>query len=238
MIRALALFLTLAAPACAETWRIGTEADYAPYIFRDAQGDLTGLDHELGQIICARAAVDCVWTETTFASLFKELAAGRFDIIMAGIGETAARRAHADFSTPYFATGSNFGTFAALSPVASADMGLIGVQGGTTYADWLDSTGRIFRAFASNEEALAALQRREVDAVFLSSSYFQHAFETDWPQLRQIGFEEFPTAGTSVAVHKDKSDILARINAILADLQADGTIQSLHDKWFVEGEPV
>jgi polar amino acid transport system substrate-binding protein len=238
MIRTLAVLLALAAPASAETWRIGTEADYAPYIFRDARGKLTGMDHELGQIICARAAVQCVWMETPFGSLFADLGAGRFDIVMAGIGETPSRTVHADFSTPYFDNGSNWGMFVALSPGVSPDLVVIGVQEGTTYADWLASTGRAVQPYSSNEDALQALLRREIEAVFLSSSYYQHAFETDWPQLRLIGSEEFPTAGTSVAVRKDKTDILDRINAILNELQADGTIQSLQDKWFVEGEPV
>jgi polar amino acid transport system substrate-binding protein len=238
MLRALFLACLLAPPALAETWTIGTESDYPPYVFRDASGDLTGMDRELGQIICDRAAVDCLWIETDFETLFKELAQGRFDIVMAGIGETPARRLQADFSIPYFATGSNWGTFAALSPGVNPDAALIGVQGGTTYADWLSYTGRIFRPYPSNEAALSALLSREVEAVFLSSSYYQFAFETSWPQLRTVGSEEFPTAGTSVAVRKGQQAILDRINVILTDLQSDGTIEALQEKWFVSGEPV
>lgn len=238
MLRALFLACFLAPPALAETWTIGTESDYPPYVFRDAAGGLTGMDRELGQIICDRAAVDCLWVETEFDTLFKELAQGRFDIVMAGIGETPARRLQADFSIPYFATGSNWGTFAALSASVNPDAALIGVQGGTTYADWLSYTGRIFRSYPSNEAALSALLSREVEAVFLSSSYFQFAFETSWPQLRTVGSEEFPTAGTSVAVRKGQQSILDRINAILTELQADGTIEALQEKWFVSGEPV
>jgi len=239
MIRAaVAALLLIGAPAAAETWRIGTESDYAPYIFRDSQGELAGMDRELGQIICDRANVDCIWTETAFDSLFTDLAGGRFDIVMAGIGETPSRRPLADFSTPYFNTGMNNGAFAALSPGVSADGALIGVQAGTTYAEWLETTGRSFRAYPSNEDALTALQRREVEVVFLASSYFQFAFETGWPQLRVLGWEEFPTAGTSIAVRKGETAILDRINAILAQLQSEGVIDALAAKWFAEGEPV
>jgi polar amino acid transport system substrate-binding protein len=239
MIRAaVAVALLSGTPATAETWRIGTESDYAPYIFLDARGELTGMDRELGQIICDRAKVDCVWTETTFDNLFTDLAEGRFDLVMAGIGETPSRRPLADFSTPYFDTGMNNGAFAALTPGVSTDGALIGVQAGTTYADWLETTGRTFRAYPSNEDALAALQSREVEVVFLASSYFQFAFETDWPQLRALGWEEFPTAGTSVAVRKGETQILERVNAILAELRSEGTIDALAAKWFAEGEPV
>jgi polar amino acid transport system substrate-binding protein len=240
MIRAALALIALCVPAMAmaETWRIGTEADYAPYIFHDSNGKLTGMDRELGGIICNRAGVKCVWIETTFDTLFTELGAGRFDIVMAGIGETPDRLDLADFSTPYFETGANWGAFAALTPGVSPDSARIGVQGGTTYANWLAATGRQFQSYPSNEAALDALLRREVEAVFLSSSYYQFAFESDWPQLRLIASEEFPTAGTSVAVRKGATEILARINAILAELQADGTIDALQDKWFVEGEPV
>ncbi len=196
------------------------------------------MDRELGQIICDRAKVECVWTETTFDSLFTDLAEGRFDLVMAGIGETPSRRPLADFSTPYFDTGMNNGAFAALSPGVSPEGAVIGVQAGTTYADWLETTGRSFRPYPSNEDALAALQSREVEVVFLASSYFQFAFETAWPQLRVLGWEEFPTAGTSVAVRKGETEILDRINAILAELRSEGTIDALAAKWFAEGEPV
>ncbi len=235
---AVAVLLLIGAPASAETWRIGTEADYAPYIFRDARGELTGMDRELGQIICDRANVDCTWTEVEFDSLFSDLAKGRFDIVMAGIGETPSRRPLADFSIPYFDTGMNNGAFAALSPGMTVDGALIGVQAATTYADWLESTGRDFRAYPSNEDVLTALQRREVEVAFLASSYFQFAFETGWPQLRVLGWEEFPTAGTSIAVRKGETEILDRINAILAQLQSEGVIDALAAKWFAEGEPV
>ena len=238
MSAATLLALLLATPAMAETWRIGSEADYAPYIFRDADGALAGLDRDLGQIICARAGVDCLWIETGFDRLFADLAEGRFDIVMAGIGETPARRLQADFTVPYLASGPNLGIFAALIPGLSPEGALISVQGGTLFADWLAATDRPFRPYPSNEDALQGLRAGEVDVVFLTSSYFDHVASTGWPQLRLIASEEFPTAGTSVAVHKGRTDILDRIDAILTDLQQDGTLTALEAKWFATGEPV
>jgi len=238
MLRLLALLGLAALPATAETWTIGTEADYAPYIFHDESGELTGFDRELGEVICNRAAVDCLWVETDFDSLFKDLSRGRFDIVLAGIGETPDRRPLADFSTPYFASGPNAGVYVAMRPGISPDGALIGVQGGTTFAEWLAATGRAFRTYPTNEAALAALAKRDVDAVFVASAYYAHATETGWPQLRLIGSEEFPTAGTSVAVRKGAADILTRINAILDDLRADGTLAALEARWFRPGEPV
>ena len=239
MKAALALIAVLtAAPALAETWRIGTEADYAPYVFHDASGALTGLDKELGDLICARAGVDCIWTEVAFDALFTGLAAGQFDLVMAGVGSTPDRMKLADFSDPYRDTGQNTGVFAGLSIGIGIDSALIGVQSGTNFEAWLTATGRRFRGYASNEAAIKALLSREVDLVFGSSSYFQHAFETDFPQLRAVGQEQFPSNGTAVAVRRGNAALLARINDLLAALRADGSIQAIEDRWFVDGDPV
>ncbi len=227
-----------AAPALAETWRIGTEADYAPYIFYDAAGALTGLDKELGDLICARAKVTCIWTEVAFDALFTGLAADQFDIVMAGVGSTPARLDLADFSIPYRDTGQNTGVFAGLTEGIGIDDAVIGVQSGTNFEAWLTMTGRMSQGYATNEAAIKALLARDVDLVFGSGSYFQHAFETDYPQLRSVGQEQFPSTGTSIAVRKGNTDLLGRIDTILAALRADGSVKAIEDRWFVDGDPV
>lgn len=239
MILRAALVLMLACqPALAETWRIGTEADYAPFMFHDGSGALTGFDKDLGDVICARADVTCIWTETSFDALLPGLASGQFDLVLAGIGATSGRAALAEFSIPYRDTGSNHGVFVGLTEGMALDGARIGVQAGTIHQDWLTETGRDVQGFATTELALQALLSRQVDLVFGSASYMQHAFETEFPQIRLNAREEFPSAGPSVAVGKGQSVRLDQINAILTSLWEDGTLDTLDKRWFVTGDPV
>ena len=237
MIRALILWCLLALPAQAETLRIGTEADYAPFIFKDAAGALTGYDKALGDAICTRTGALCVWVETGFDQLMPGLAAGQFDLVIAGIGASPERLAMANFTDPYRYNGSNIASFAGLAEGTGIDDALIGVQSGTSHEAHLVTTGRSIRAYASNEAALQGLLRREVDLVFGSSSYLQHAFETDFPQLRIVGIEPIVTSGAAIAVTKSNPALLDRLNAVLVELRADGTLDLLEARWFVSGEP-
>jgi polar amino acid transport system substrate-binding protein len=234
-----ALVLMMAAgPIHAETWRIGTEADYAPFIFRDETGALVGFDKDLGDAICAAAAVTCIWTETSFDNLLAGLAAGKFDLVLAGIGATESRTSLVDFSRAYRDIGSNQGVFVGLTEGVPVDGARIGVQAGTTHEDWLTETGRFILGYGTTDLALEALLSRQVDLVFGSASYMQHAFETTYPQIRFIAREEFPSEGPSVAVGKGDTALLEQINAIIAALWDEGTLDALDERWFVTGEPV
>ncbi len=239
MNRALALSLCVAAsPVMAETWVIGTEADYAPYIYHDGNGALTGLDKDLGDALCAAAGTSCTWTEVAFEDLMPGLAAGRFDLVLAGIGETPDRRDSAFFSIPYRGGGTNYGVFAGLTDGMQVEGTVIGVQTGTVHQEWLIQTGRTVQGYPTQEDAIKALLSRRVDLVFGSSSYMQHAFETDYPQLRLVATEEFPSSGASVAVNKMNPALLEQVNAILQRMMDDGSLESIQNRWFVTGAPV
>ncbi|MCX7299396.1 MAG: transporter substrate-binding domain-containing protein [Rhodobacterales bacterium] len=239
MIRALVLSLLLAAPpAEAESWVIGTEADYAPYIYHDRNGALTGLDKDLGDAICAAAEVSCIWAEVAFDDLMPGIASGQFDLVLAGIGETPARSESASFTTPYRGGGTSYGVFAGLTDGMHVEGALIAVQSGTVHQEWLVQTGRKVRGYPTQEDTIRALITRQVDLVFGSSSYMQHAFETDYPQLRIVGTEEFPSAGAAVAVDKKNPALLDQVNAILQSMMDDGSLETILNRWFLAGAPV
>jgi len=143
----------------------------------------------------------------------------------------------ANFTDPYRYNGSNIASFAGLAEGISVDDALIGVQSGTSHQAHLVATGRTTRAYASNDAALQGLLTREVDLVFGSSSYLQHAFETEFPQLRIVAVEPIVTSGAAIAVRKSKPELLDRLNTVLIEMHADGTLEILEARWFVAGEP-
>lgn len=239
MIRA-ALLVLLALPAQtvaarAETLRIGTESGYPPYMSLDAAGQLQGFDKDLGDALCAILAADCVWTDAAFDSLLPDLAKGRYDLVIAALSASPARAATVDFSLPYFEGGANVAVFGGFNPSQDVETARIGVQQGTIQADHLAQTGRDVVLFATNDAALDALARREIDLVFTSDLVLREAFEGRMPGLRRVAEEEIDSWDTAIAVDPAQDDLRARIDAAIAGLLNDGTIDRLEARWFVSG---
>jgi ABC-type amino acid transport substrate-binding protein len=84
------------------TLRAGYFTDSLPYAFRNRQGDLVGLDIELGYRLARELGVTVEWIELNRAALADALAVnGSTDIVMSGVAITTERAASLLFSAPY-----------------------------------------------------------------------------------------------------------------------------------------
>jgi len=63
----------VAGPALAETVRMGTEGAYPPYNFINDKGEVDGFERELGDELCSRAKLDCVWVVNEWDSIIPNL---------------------------------------------------------------------------------------------------------------------------------------------------------------------
>lgn len=89
--------------AAAETTiRWGTEAGYKPFMFKTAEGELTGFDYEIGNAICAELKATCTWVEQDWDGIIPALKAGKYDAILASMSITAERQKAVDFTGKYY----------------------------------------------------------------------------------------------------------------------------------------
>ena len=91
-----------------ETLRIGTEGDYPPFSFLNADGRLTGFEVDLGNRLCDIIDASCQWETMKFDDLIPALLEGRIDAIMASVAITAERRKRFAFSARYYSTPIRF----------------------------------------------------------------------------------------------------------------------------------
>lgn len=235
MIRA-ALALALAAsPAMADSLRICTEVDYPPYMARNAQGELHGFEHDLGMALCAAMEAECSWEVVTFDAILPAVAAGDCEMGIASIAATPERREIVDFSIPYGGAGTTAGVFIATNPNTRIADARIGVQAGTIHAGHLAARGQEAITFPSNEAALAALARHEIDLLFAAPGVLQAAQERQYPGLRITGSEEIPGWGTAVAVARGATVLRKRIDAALHAMFTEGVVDDIESRWFVPG---
>ena len=88
--------------ACAAdttTLRFGLEAQYPPFESKGPNGELQGLDIDVGNAVCAAAHMTCKWVETSFDGLIPALQGRKFDAINSAMNATEQRRQAIDFTT-------------------------------------------------------------------------------------------------------------------------------------------
>ena len=61
--------------------RFGVEASYAPFESKSPSGELIGFDIDVGNAVCAKLKVKCIWVENSFDGLIPALQARKFDAI-------------------------------------------------------------------------------------------------------------------------------------------------------------
>ena len=94
--------LFLFGSAFAETVRMGTEGAYPPYNFINDNGEVDGFEKDVGDMLCIRANLDCVWVINEWDSIIPNLVSGNYDTIIAGMSITAERDEVIDFTQDYF----------------------------------------------------------------------------------------------------------------------------------------
>lgn len=112
----------------------------------------------------------------------------------------------------------------------------IGVQLGTTgdiYAS--DIEGATVEQYNKAFEAIQALSQGKIDAVMVDDQVAKALSENNADVI--VLEEPFTVEEYAICVSKDKGDLTAAMNAAIAELKADGTLQSILDKYIgqVEG---
>lgn len=121
---------------------VGTMGDAKPYAFTQADGTFTGFDLELFRNVAGRLGFkpdQVIFTGQEFSALMPSVANGRFDVAVAAIGTTDARKKTVDFSDGYLA--GYLSVLTADKAMKSAD-GLKGKRLGVVQGTLQESTQR------------------------------------------------------------------------------------------------
>ena len=229
------LILTAAAMAItasmsfAETIKIATEGEYEPYNFINDDGKLDGFEIVLGNIICERAGLTCVWQKEKWEPMIPNLMSSNYDVIMAGMSVTAERDSKIDFTEEY--TVPDPYAYAALSADVNLSGAVIAAQVATIQASFVaDMPGVTLVEFATPEETIAAVKNGEADAVLADSVYLQPITEAD-ADLVLLEKQEFIGGGVAMGVRESDNELRDKLSVAIKSVKADGTLNALIVEW-------
>jgi len=188
-----------------------------PCSYLDDHGECVGTNVDLARRIAAKMGRPLVCETANFEDLIPRLKAGTADLAIATITITQARRRDVDFSVPYQWGGNCFlyradGPRPHMSEISSLR---IGAESGTTGDLYLCLHGCDPVRFTNIKEAVGALDRGEVDALFFDATPLKTLATQSNGSL--VASPLVTREGYGVAVDKRRPDVLAAANAVIAE---------------------
>ncbi len=211
---------------------MSTNAAFPPYESTTDDGGFEGIDIEVAGAIAEKLGLELQIDDMDFDAALLAVQQGKSDIVMAGVSVTDDRLLVMDFSDSY-ATSTQVIIVPEGSEVTLDTLGdyTIGTQRATT--------GNIFCtddygedhvvAYDNGITAVQALMNGQVDCVVIDSAPAQ-AFVDANPGLTILE-TEYVTEEYAIGMAKGNTALLEAVNNALAELEADGTIQTIIDKY-------
>ncbi|WP_198147918.1 ABC transporter substrate-binding protein [Microbacterium sp. XT11] len=224
------------------TLDIATKAGAPPYEFFEDGDVLRGSDIDLGRAIAAKLGLDAEFSSMEFAGILPAIEAKRYDMSIAGRGDTPARQEVVDFVD--YSTDSNsivttkgnphdikgIDTLCGLS-VSSVEgsvyLGLLEEQN-KSCADPIDIT-----VFQDNANALLQVQTGRADATMYQTGVALYLIKTDEASagLEVVDSEEYGKGYNAIAFNKDNAELRDLVQEALVALDEDGIYEDIHVAW-------
>jgi polar amino acid transport system substrate-binding protein len=217
-----------------KTLTVGTSADYAPFeYFKD--GEITGFDIDLMKEIAKRLNKDVKFKDMSFDAILGSLATSRIDAAISSITPTNERRKSIDFSKEYIQSKRVMLCKATSSIETASDLAgsAVGVQSGTIHESYANEilsqdVHLTVKSLSKIPDLIQDMETGNVSCLILGASEAE-SIQKSRSNLKMINLPG-EVSGASVAFPKD-SPLTAQVDKVLAEMEADGSLQKLKERW-------
>lgn len=235
----------LSPAAAADTVKIATDATFPPFEYIDDQGNLSGYDVELMTAVCEAADLDCDIQAAAWEGMIPGLTSGKYDALISQLTVTDARRRVMAFSDiyehPVFRFVARKDADLDISP-DGLEGKIIAVQTGTPMDAFVTETfpKATIKRYDGGSAPYLELTAGRADLHMSYEAQIDYSFlnSPDGADFELVGprytGEDSPKLGegVAIAINKRNTELLERINAGLATLRENGTLDALNAKYF------
>ena len=230
---------------------MATNAAFPPYEYKVGD-EFAGIDVEIAELIAEKLGMELVIKDVEFGSIVGGVQSGKFDMGMAGMTVTPERLESVNFSTSYangiqsviVSADSTYASFEDFYTGFDADGNPAGVKEGIKIGVQQDTTGDIYSSdvpakwgfgdenvvrYKTGAEAVQALSTGKVTAVIIDNEPAK-SFVNSTEGLKILD-GEYTNEDYAICVAKENTELLTKINGALAELEAEGKIDSIIDKY-------
>lgn len=222
-----------------------TNAAFPPYEFLGNNGNIEGIDIDLGQEISAHLGASLEVNNAEFDGIISAIASGKADLGIAGFTITDERKQQVDFSDAYADSVQYM-----ILPEQSTIQNLedlkgksVGTQTGTTGYLFVDDANRLgelkdqpsnLKPYQTPTDAMVSLTEQKLDAVVVDELTAK-VLAKEHPGFKAIPFakrdgtqikEEF-----AVAIPKGNQELLNEVNEVIRDFKESGKLEASHQKY-------
>ena len=224
--------------------RFLTTADFPPFNFRDANGELIGFNVDLAKRICAEVNVACTIQAWPWEQAADALADNQGDALIAGLEMSAQTGALFDFSSVYIALPGRFVSRGADVPdfdLAAIDGKTVAVRAGSAHEAFMQRylPNVELDPFPTEIEALDAVRGGTIDLFFGDAMRASFWINENLDCCGFAGPAFFRPnlfgEGLAIAVPAGHDNVRHAIDWALVRLKDNGALDELYLRWFPVG---
>lgn len=214
---------------------MATSADFPPYEYYE-NDKIVGIDIEIMEAVCAKIGMELKPEDMSFDSVIGAAQTGKADIAMSGITVTEDRKQMVNFTIPYTSTAQSIivvkdGGIAAKADLAGKKIGVqINTTGDTQVTEEFGDAA--VDRFQNGALAVESLKNGKIDCVVIDGEVAKALVEAN--EGLEIIADAYSIEEYAIALKKDNTELLDKINGALEELIADGTIDKIMDKYIEE----
>lgn len=218
---------------------VGTEAQYAPYEFKDLNANFVGCDMFLAKKIADALGVKLEIVDMSFDGIIPAVQAGQVDLGIAAFTNTPERAEVIDFSALYetsmqylVVAADKVDTYTSKESLAGLK---VGAQKGTIQSQLITSALPDSQLFELDKYPELALEvsNGNIAGLVVDSAVGDSIVANSNGALAVAHFEfsaEEASFGKSVVIAKGNEDLVAAVDAVIAGVLADGSYQAAYDE--------
>ncbi len=237
-------------PASAETLRVGMECTYAPFNYKNTDGELEGYDVDVAKGVAGLIGAELEFVCQKWDGMIPALLANKFDLVIASMSITDKRLEKMDFSSTYrISVGRLVGKKNAGwklfdnsgKPIPANFAGLkVGLERATTYSDWFENELPEAKVvlYDTNEALYLDLVNGRTDMIMTNpmKAHLRFLSKPDGAGFEfvspQVDERKYFGIGVGIGLRKGNDALKARLNGALKTLTEDGSLEKYALKYF------
>ena len=218
---------------------VGTEAQYAPYEFKDLNANFAGCDMWLAQQIADHLGVELEVVDMSFDGIIPAVKSGQVDLGIAAFTKTPERAEEIDFSDLYEKSAQLLIVKAGNADLYSTKESLagqkVGAQKGTIQSQLIQTALPDSELFELEKYPALALevQNGNIAGLVVDQAVGESLIATSNGGLEVSNFaftSEEASFGEAVVAAKGSEDLLAEVNTVINQVVNDGSYLKAYDE--------